>query len=153
MKKQLSCCLYIILYFLFCTCVLWNLTIADIPDTGQFLRPKKASTNPLLNFLIADSNSGDFSLGTERSSPKSQLDYAGEKYLPVTGLRKTAFLSPFVPYATFLYPLKISENLAVFWCFQGVEKGCIENKWVKQMYFRVLENFSSRFLSVLPNTF
>ena len=33
--------------------------------------------------------------------------------------------------APFLYPLKTSENLEVFWCFQGVEKGCIENKWVK----------------------
>ena len=25
----------------------------------------------------------------------------------------------------FLYPLKISENRKVFWCFRGVEKGCI----------------------------
>ena len=36
----------------------------------------------------------------------------------------------FVPNASFLYPLKTSENLKVFWCFQGVEKGCIRNKWV-----------------------
>ena len=32
--------------------------------------------------------------------------------------------NPFVPNAPFLYPLKTSENLTV-------EKGCIENKWVK----------------------
>ena len=25
----------------------------------------------------------------------------------------------FVPNITFLYPLKASENLTVFWCFQG----------------------------------
>ena len=31
----------------------------------------------------------------------------------------------------FLYPLKISENFTEFWCFQGVEKGYIGNKWVK----------------------
>ena len=40
-------------------------------------------------------------------------------------------INPFVPNALFLYPLKTSENRKVFWCFQGVEKGCIGNKWVK----------------------
>ena len=29
-------------------------------------------------------------------------------------------------------PLKISENRKVFWCFQGVGKGCIGNKWVNK---------------------
>ena len=29
----------------------------------------------------------------------------------------------------FFYPLKISENRKVFQCFQGVQKGCIGNKW------------------------
>ena len=42
----------------------------------------------------------------------------------------TKSINPFVPNATFLYPLKISENLRVFGCFLGVEKGCIGNKWV-----------------------
>ena len=37
--------------------------------------------------------------------------------------------NPFVPDAPFLYSLKTSKNLTVFWCFQGVEKGCIRNKW------------------------
>ena len=37
---------------------------------------------------------------------------------------------PLVPNAPFLYPLKTSENRKVFWCFQGVEKGYIGNKWV-----------------------
>ena len=36
--------------------------------------------------------------------------------------------NPFSPIPPFLYPLK---NLSVFWCFQGVEKGCIGNRWVK----------------------
>ena len=37
----------------------------------------------------------------------------------------------FVPNTLLLYPLRISKNFTVFWCFQGVEKGCIGNKWVK----------------------
>ena len=41
------------------------------------------------------------------------------------------FFNPFVPKVPFLYPLKTSENRKVFWCFQGVEKGCIGNKRVK----------------------
>ena len=41
---------------------------------------------------------------------------------------KTTF-NPFVPNAPFLYPLKASE---VFWCFHGVEQGCIGNEWVEE---------------------
>ena len=40
------------------------------------------------------------------------------------------WVKSFVPNVSFLYPLKPSENLKVFWCFQGVEKGYIGNKWV-----------------------
>ena len=41
-------------------------------------------------------------------------------------------LNPFFPNTPFLYPLKISENLTVIWCFQGIEKRCIGDKWVKK---------------------
>ena len=34
-------------------------------------------------------------------------------------------MNPFVPNAPFLYPVKTSENLTVFWYFQGVEKWCM----------------------------
>ena len=34
-------------------------------------------------------------------------------------------INPFIPNASFLYPLERSENLTVF---KGVEKGCIWNK-------------------------
>ena len=30
-------------------------------------------------------------------------------------------------------PLKHLKNLTVFWCFQGVEKGCIGNKWINDI--------------------
>ena len=40
-------------------------------------------------------------------------------------------ITPFVLDAPFLYPVKTSENLTVF-IFQGVEKGCIGNKWVER---------------------
>ena len=42
------------------------------------------------------------------------------------------FFNQFVPNASFLYPLKTSENLKVFWCFRGVEKDCIGNEWVNE---------------------
>ena len=41
------------------------------------------------------------------------------------------FFNPIIPNAPFFYSLKISENRMAFWCFQGVEKGFILNKWVK----------------------
>ena len=34
-------------------------------------------------------------------------------------------------YREVLCPLKTFENRKPFWCFQGVEKGCSGNKWVK----------------------
>ena len=40
-------------------------------------------------------------------------------------------INEFVPNTPFLYPSKTSENRKVFWFFQGVEKECIGNKWVK----------------------
>ena len=39
-------------------------------------------------------------------------------------------VNPFIPNALFLWLLKLSENRKVFWCFQGVEKGCIGYEWV-----------------------
>ena len=39
-------------------------------------------------------------------------------------------LNPFVPNAPFLYLLKTLGNRKAFWCFQGVDKGCIGNEWV-----------------------
>ena len=41
------------------------------------------------------------------------------------------YLNPFVPNAPFMYPLKTSENRKGYWCLQGVQKGCIGNKWVE----------------------
>ena len=41
-------------------------------------------------------------------------------------------LNTFVSNAPFLYSLKTSVDRKVFWCFPGVEKGCIGNKWVNK---------------------
>ena len=46
-------------------------------------------------------------------------------------LQNIRYINPCVLNAPFLYPLKTSENLKVFWYFRGVEKGCIGNEWVK----------------------
>ena len=45
------------------------------------------------------------------------------------------FVAGIVPSAPFLYPLK-TRNL--FWCFRGVEKGCIGNEWVNWFYITAL---------------
>ena len=42
-------------------------------------------------------------------------------------------INSFVSNATCFYPLKTSENLTVFWCFQGVEKECIGNRGVNEI--------------------
>ena len=65
---------------------------------------------------------------------------------------------PFVPNALFLYPLKISENRKVFWCFEETKKGRIGNKWVNVRYI-ILDSanvlkiilFLSRIFLILHN--
>ena len=60
-------------------------------------------------------------------------------------------INPFLPYAPFLYPLKTSENLTVFWCFQGVAKGCIGSKWFKHfMVGLILDSLHKKWGLPLP---
>ena len=75
--------------------------------------------------------------------------------------RRNVF-DPFVPKGPFLYPLKISEDLMVFWCFQGVEKRCTGNKWVNSdknlwkarcCFPRFLTSFSDIFKSTFGQLF
>ena len=58
------------------------------------------------------------------------------KYIFSIHLNAPFWFNPFVPNAPFPYPLKISENDNVFWCFQAVDKWCIWNKWVKNTCVR-----------------
>ena len=72
--------------------------------------------------------------------------------VPSKSFSPQTFLSPFlklqpnhyclltqcVPNAPFLYLLKTSENRKLFWCFQGVVKGCIGNKWVNGMKLSII---------------
>ena len=42
-------------------------------------------------------------------------------------------INPFIPNASFLYPLKTSENRNVFWCFlvfSGGREKMLGNKWI-----------------------
>ena len=50
--------------------------------------------------------------------------------------------------APFLYPLKTSENLSVFWYFQGVEKGCAGNKRFNRI--RILWHEIDNFNPLVP---
>ena len=55
-------------------------------------------------------------------------------------------INSFTTRVPFLYPLKTSENLMVFRCFQGVEKVCIGSNWVKTVSkFRQSLTRSTRF--------
>ena len=56
------------------------------------------------------------------------------------------FINSFVLNTPILYPMKTSENLAVFWCFQEVEKGSIGNKWAKISSVKILYNKKNHFL-------
>ena len=51
-------------------------------------------------------------------------------FLPKEVFSMRILFNPFAPSAPFSNPVKTSEYLTVFWCFQRVEKGCIGNKWV-----------------------
>ena len=62
---------------------------------------------------------------------KCLCHYIEELRKQIAGNSKDCQFNPFVPIARFFYPLKTSENLTMFWCFQGVEKGCISNEWTK----------------------
>ena len=44
-------------------------------------------------------------------------------------------INPFISNPPFLHPLETSEHRKVFWCFQGIEKGCIGNEWVNHFHW------------------
>ena len=62
-----------------------------------------------------------------------------------TGLNILPYFNSFVRRPPFLYPLKTSENLTIFWCFQEVEKGCIRNNWANQ--FILIEDLRDKQLN------
>ena len=53
-----------------------------------------------------------------------------QRRLTICRMTFITIINPFIPKTPFLYHLKTSDNLTIFWCFQGVEKGCIGNEWV-----------------------
>ena len=62
-------------------------------------------------------------------------------------------LFPVHPFST---PLK-TENLMVFWCFQGVAKGCIGNGWVspsiwQELHHLIIKSESSKLLLLYTST-
>ena len=52
-------------------------------------------------------------------------------------------INQFVPKATFLYPLKTSENRKIFWCFQRVEKGCMGTTGLKKRFDRATKSLKT----------
>ena len=72
-------------------------------------------------------------------------------YLQACNLLGSYVFNAFVPNAPFLYSLKTSESRKISWCFQGLEKRCIRNKWVNTLFnlFDVLLS-SWMYYSYLP---
>ena len=73
-------------------------------------------------------------------------------------IERSKRFNPFFPNAPFLYPLKTLENRKFFWCFQGVEKCCIGNKWkLKASNFIKKETptqkFSGEYCEIFKNTY
>ena len=56
------------------------------------------------------------------------------------------FINPLVPNPLFLHLLKTSKS----WCFQGVKKWCIGNKWVK--FWNSDQNFNENILTPTWNS-
>ena len=60
-------------------------------------------------------------------------------------LFETCYLTHFFPNAPVLYPLKTSENLMVFWCFQGYRKGTLGTKGLLDVVLMLSVDFSEDF--------
>ena len=53
--------------------------------------------------------------------------------------------NPFIPNAPFLYLLKTTEILTIFWCFQWIEKGCIGLRTCKMFIMKLFFENSERY--------
>ena len=85
---------------------------------------------PCQHKLVTQSFHCKFHLFFQQLMPQSSR-FTAHALFPAQVETLHTFFNPFFPKAPFFYPLKTSENRKVFWCFQGVEKGCIGNEWVK----------------------
>ena len=61
-------------------------------------------------------------------------------------------VNPFILNASFLYPLKTSGNLTVFWIFQEEEKRSIGNEWVNWSAVQINCTLSIRHVTSLNRT-
>ena len=60
-------------------------------------------------------------------------------------------INPFVPNAPFIYPQKTSENLTVFWCFQGSRERVHWERMGKVGMIYLLDKVLSRFVSSMSS--
>ena len=56
---------------------------------------------------------------------------------------KNVFINPFFPNAPFL-PLENIRKPQGLWCFYGVQKGCIGNKWVNKVMQKIVKKGKNR---------
>ena len=77
---------------------------------------------------------------------KSEMNLACWNLAPHCRYRqRRATVTHLFPMHPFSIPLKTSETRKAFWCFQGVEKGCAGNEWVK-LYVSSISSSNSKCL-------
>ena len=109
----------------------------DSPSYDSLNRLTKEKTKFSLELMFSD-NLNQISFNNEHYDMMSLSGFSGKVYwcCPLGNVLKSNLkyhFNPFAPNALFPYP---PENICkVFWCFQGVEKGCIGNKWVNIEYY------------------
>ena len=89
----------------------------NVSQAGAIYSGNNSLTNQRLNSLNKDINDLNESMEFFQSAYNDKLkNLGGEVQKPEEEIN--------------VIREKTSEKLTVFWCFQGVEKGCIGNKWV-----------------------
>ena len=112
---------------------LWNLCNSEIIASfkKKFLKLIRISTSGMFDIY----NAGDMKILTALGQGLSHSSKNRFKHeLCVCLQRSYWILNPFVATSPFLYPLKKSEGLTVFWCFQVVEKRWSGSKWVNSFF-------------------
>ena len=102
-------------------------------STTVFLLTFRLRCLCILNFVWPQEVS-DENLSHGRLNIQGGVDYQDNLTSSLSEFPFSSYnFDPFVPNVQFLYSLKTSEKLTVFWYFQGLEKGCIgTNEWVKR---------------------
>ena len=113
----------------------WRNSISFEKDTEKFV----ISSEGLIQIIVRFRAGNILCMFASHTICTLNILLRGKKNLTQWGLcgnhcliktSRNLIFNSFVPITPFVYLLKTSENLTVFWYFQELEKGCIGNEWV-----------------------